>query len=88
MPVVLTITVVLFAVPYLSKVQTHFLKEAVVLGIIWLAISLILDLCLFMEGPMKMTLTGYMTDIGLTYLMIPAISIGFGWMIEKRSQQS
>ncbi len=84
MPVVITISAVPFLILYFSKLQAHFLKEAVLLGIIWLAISLILDLLLFMEGPMKMSFTDYMMDIGLTYLMIPTISIGFGCLLEKR----
>jgi len=84
MPVVITISVVPFLILYFSKLQAHFLKEAVLLGIIWLAISLILDLLLFMEGPMKMSFADYMMDIGLTYLMIPTISIGFGYLLEKR----
>jgi fumarate reductase subunit C len=84
MPVVITISVVPFLILYFSKLQAHFLKEAVLLGIIWLAISLILDLFLFMEGPMKMSFADYMMDIGLTYLMIPTISVGFGYLLEKR----
>ncbi len=84
MPVVITISAVPFLILYFSKLQAHFLKEAVLLGIIWLAISLILDLLLFMEGPMKMPFADYMMDIGLTYLMIPTISIGFGCLLEKR----
>lgn len=84
MPVVITISAVPFLILYFSKLQAHFLKEAVLLGIIWLAISLILDLLLFMEGPMKMPFADYMMDIGLTYIMIPTISIGFGYLLEKR----
>ena len=84
MPVVITISVVPFLILYFGKLQAHFLKEAVLLGIIWLATSLILDILLFMEGPMKMSFTDYMMDIGLTYLMIPTISIGFGCLLEKR----
>ncbi|MHC4460909.1 MAG: hypothetical protein ACYS6W_01225 [Planctomycetota bacterium] len=84
MPVVITISVVPFLILYFNKLQAHFLKEAVLLGIIWLVISLILDLLCFMEGPMKMSFADYMMDIGLTYLMIPIISIGFGYLLEKR----
>jgi hypothetical protein len=84
MPVVISISVVLFSIFYFSKLQAKFLKEAVLLGIIWLAISIILDIFLFMEGPMKMSFVDYIMDIGLTYLMIPIISIGFGYLLEKR----
>jgi len=84
MPVVISISAVLFSVLYFRRLQANFLKEAVLVGIIWLAISIILDLCLFMKGPMKMSLAEYIMDIGLTYLMIPIISIGFGYLLEKR----
>ena len=52
MPVVISISAVLFSVLYFRRLQANFLKEAVLVGIIWLAISIILDLCLFMKGPM------------------------------------
>jgi len=84
MPVVISISAVIFSILYFRRLQANFLKEACLLGIIWLAISVVLDLCLFMEGPMKMSLAEYMMDIGLTYLMIPIISIGFGYLLEKR----
>ena len=84
MPVVITISVVLFSILYFKKVEADFLKEGIVLGVRWLAISLFIDLLLFMWGPMKMTLADYMMDIGLTYLIIPAITIGIGYIMGKR----
>jgi hypothetical protein len=84
MPVVLTVCVVLFLHLYFRKLEADFLKEGVILGVIWFLISLVLDLLMFMWGPMKMTLANYMMDVGLTYLILPAITIGFGYMIEKR----
>jgi len=83
MPLVLAVCVVFFAVLYFRKVQAKFVKEAVLVGVIWLAISLIIDLCMFMEGPMKMTFAKYMMDIGLTYLMYPIVCVGFGLLLEK-----
>ena len=84
MPVVLTFCVVLFSNLYFKKLEADFLKEGVILGVSWLAISLVLDLLMFMWGPMKMTFVNYMLDIGLTYLIIPTITIGIGYLIEKR----
>lgn len=84
MPVVITICVVVFSILYFGKVEADFLKEGILLGIIWLVISLVVDLLLFMEGPMKMTFVDYMMDVGLTYLMIPTITIGFGYLLAKR----
>ena len=85
MPVVVVICTVVFSVVYFRKVKASFLKEGIVVGIVWLAISLVLDLPLFMEGPMKMSLADYMMDIGLVYLMIPTITVGFGWVLGQVS---
>ncbi|MFC1506685.1 hypothetical protein ACFLQ6_06405 [Thermoproteota archaeon] len=84
MPVVLTSTVVLFTVRYLSKINREFVKEGIFIGIVWLIISLVIDLILFMpESPMQMTLSDYMMDIGITYLIILIIPVGSGYLMEK-----
>jgi hypothetical protein len=82
MSVVVTVSAVVFAVLYFRKMRCGFLKEGAVAGVIWLAINLALDLCMFMEGPMKMPFIDYMKEIGLVYLVIPAVCIGFGWSLE------
>ncbi len=51
MPVVLTISTVLFSILYLKKVETKFLKEGILLGVIWFLISFIIDQFLFSAGP-------------------------------------
>lgn len=84
MPVVVTICVVLFSILYFKKLEVGFLKEGVILGITWFVICIVLDLLLFMWGPMKMTFPYYMADIGLTYLIIPLITVGFGYLAERR----
>ena len=84
MPVVLTACVVLFLNLYFNKLEAGLLKEGVALGVIWFAISLALDLLMFMWGPMKMTFADYMKDIGLTYLIFPIVTIGCGYLVEKR----
>ena len=88
MSVVIAIAAVIFSILYLANLQTNFLKEAALIGIIWLAISIILDLFLFMEGSMKMPAGEYIMDIGLTYLMIPVICIGFGYLLQKKRENS
>ena len=71
MPVVLTSAVVFFTVRYLSKINREFVKEGIFIGIVWAVISLVIDLILFMpESQMQMTLSDYMMDIGITYLII------------------
>ena len=87
MPVVITISVAFFAYQYFKKLDNNFVKEGVMLGLIWLAISFVIDLVMFMQGPMKMTFTVYIVDIGLTYLIIPAITIGFGYLSKSKAEK-
>jgi len=85
MVVVITAVIVLFSVIYFKNVDTEFLMEGIIIGILWLAINLIIDLLLFMpESLMQMIFADYMMDIGLTYLMMPIIAVGFGYLIELR----
>src|SRR5437870_5507799 len=56
---------------YVRGSSSISLREAVAVGILWMAMNVAFDLCLFMEGPMKMTLSRYFEDIGLAYLMVP-----------------
>jgi fumarate reductase subunit C len=85
MPVVVTLCVVIFSILYFEKVYGKFLREGILLGVLWLVISLVIDLILFMpDSPMHMSFIDYVKDIGLTYLMIPTITIGFGYMLDKK----
>ena len=76
MPVALTVVTVVFANLYFRRGRDCSLKEGARLGAIWLIISLLMDLPLFSYGPMRMSLRDYVADIGLTYLIIPAITLG------------
>lgn len=85
MPVVVTLCAVLFAVLYLRRVSGAFLREGIVIGAAWLVINLLIDLPLFSAGPMAMPLAEYFKDIGLTYLIIPSVTIGFGFLLERKA---
>jgi hypothetical protein len=50
--------------------------------------NLLLDAPLFSQGPMRMTLPNYLADIGLTYLMIPVITLGLGLQAEATRRRS
>ncbi len=84
MTVSLTIATVVASVQYFKKVDKNFIKIGLCLGIIWLDVNIFIDLFMFMQGPMKMSLIDYVKDIGLTYILIPAITIGFGYVLERR----
>ncbi|MCK5112162.1 MAG: hypothetical protein KAQ84_01340 [Thermoplasmatales archaeon] len=86
MAVAVTLSVVLFSVLYFKTVDKDYVKEGVMIGITWLIINLIIDLIIMvlLESPMQMSIGDYMMDIGLTYVIIPVITIGFGMILEKR----
>ena len=84
MPVIITIVAVVLLYFYFKSLGSGFLKEGIVIGILWPLISIILDLLLFTWGPMAMSFTDYMKDIGLTYLIYTAIAIGVGYLLEKK----
>jgi len=85
MPIVLTFCVVFFSILYFRKMNSGYLSESIKLGIIWFIISIIIDLLMFMWGPMKMSFINYMMDIGFTYLIYPIVTIGFGSVLEKNA---
>lgn len=81
MPV--TLLVVTFSVLYLGSVNSDAFRESMVVGFLWLLISLTIDLVLFLpQSPMQMSLADYVSDIGVTYLLIPIIPIGLGYYTE------
>ena len=88
MPIVITISVIIFTYLYFKNVDKNIKAEAVKLGIIFILISLVIDLIMFMpNSPMHMELLDYTMDIGLTYLMIPIITIGMGYAIDREKNK-
>ncbi|MEK7278063.1 MAG: hypothetical protein AAB342_03980 [Chloroflexota bacterium] len=84
MPVTLTLVGVVFSVLYFKPLKANYIREGWTLGVAFLAISIALDLLLFMWGPMKMTFGNYVIDIGLTYLIYPIITVGFGYLLVNK----
>lgn len=88
LPLIITISVVVFSYLYFKNVDKNVRAEGAKLGIIFLLISLIIDLIVFMpNSPMHMNLLDYISDIGLTYLMIPVIVIGMGYAIDREKNK-
>ena len=84
MLVVITLTVVFLPVAYFKDVNTNFLQEGSIIGVRWFLISISIDLILFLpSSPMQMIFTNYMMDIGLTYFIIPPVTVGMGYMADK-----
>ncbi|MEW6610521.1 MAG: hypothetical protein AB1352_02765 [Patescibacteria group bacterium] len=88
MPLIITITVVTFTYLYFKNIDKNIKAEGAKLGIIFLLINLVIDLILFMpDSPMHMSLINYIADIGLTYLMIPIITLGMAYVIDREKNK-
>jgi len=77
MIIVGSITGAILLVSYFKKINANYLKEGIFVGVIWFAINILLDLLVLI--PMSgMSLSDYFTQIGLRYLVMPAMSIAVG----------
>jgi len=86
MPVIITLITVVMAGIYLKNAEGNLLKEGILIGVVWFLISVIIDLFLFLPpSPMQMGITGYFMDIGITYLIMPIITIGMGYLSGKNT---
>ena len=72
------------ATQYFRQIKQGFIAAGLTAGLVWFVINVVIDLLMFMQGPMKMPFVAYMQDIGLTYLMIPAITTGIGVALEDQ----
>lgn len=85
MPLILTIVVVTLSYYYLKNIGVNLVKEGIIIGLAWFIINIVIDLFMFMPAsPMHMSFVDYMIDIGLTYLIIPTITIGLGYMAQNK----
>jgi hypothetical protein len=69
--VVVTLSLLYFRRPVFASTS-----EGLKLGLLWLAISVAIDLPLMLSPPINYTPEEYLADIGLTYAMIPMITVG------------
>lgn len=69
-------------VRYFKTVQHNYVKEGIMIGMLWLVMNLILDFVILL--PMSgMSISDYIAQIGLRYVMIPIFSVGFGKVLEN-----
>jgi len=78
----------LFLNLYFRKVEQRFAVEGMLLGLLWCAMSVALDLPLFSYGPMKMPLAAYLGDIGVAYLVFPAVCIPTGLLLDFKTART
>ena len=84
MPVAITATAVVLTLSYFKHQDKDFLREGAIIGISWFAISIIIDLMMFLPpSPMHMGLSDYMMDVGFTYMIIPLVTLGMGYTADK-----
>lgn len=85
MAVASTTVSVIFALLYFRNVEKNYIKEGWVLGLVFFLVNIGIDLPLFLlGGPMKTSLGNYMADIGLTYILFFAVTVGIGYALEKK----
>jgi hypothetical protein len=77
MPVIVAGSVVIFALLYFKKAISVSVWEGLILGLIWFALCFLIDIFMFSSGPMEMSFTDYIADVGIVYIMIPIITVGF-----------
>lgn len=79
MAVTVAASAVIFGLAYVKRLDRRCVREGFTVGVLWFLICIAIDAPLMLlGGPMKMTIAEYMGDIGLTYLVIPIVTLGLG----------
>ncbi|HRC32103.1 MAG TPA: hypothetical protein PK736_01525 [Bacteroidia bacterium] len=68
---------------YFKFVDADFVTNAIIVGISWFAINIVLDI-LFLLPFTKTTYSDYFTTIGIGYFAIPTISITLGYFLDRK----
>ncbi|MDH3498300.1 MAG: hypothetical protein OER21_16205 [Gemmatimonadota bacterium] len=88
MPVAIAAGTVTLGVMYFRRVRVGLVREGLLLGGLWFAISVLIDAPLMLlGGPMQMSASQYVADIGVTYVMIPVITLGLG-LVRHRADRA
>jgi len=82
MIVVASITAAALMVWFFSMVSTSYAREAAITGLVWLAMNWALDL-IVLVGILGMAPRDYVIQVGLRYLMIPAMVIATGIVADR-----
>jgi hypothetical protein len=68
---------------YYRKVESNFVSEGILVGVIWLTVNIVLDL-IVLVGLFQNPVSEYFIGTGLRYLNIPVMSIGVGLILKGR----
>lgn len=83
MIVVGSITAAVLLILYFKRITSHFAREGILVGALWFAINILLDLLILL--PMSgMSVAEYFTRIGIGYLSIPAMAIAVGTSLANK----
>ena len=83
MVVVGTISGAFLLVSYFKKIDGNYLKEGIIVGVVWFGLNILLDLVVLI--PMSgMSIPDYFAQIGLRYIAMPAMSIMVGAALENK----
>ena len=87
MIVIGSITAAILIVWCFRPVEKNFTHEAIITGIVWLIANWLLDL-IVLVGLLGMTLPDYAAQIGLRYLVIPAMVIAAGVVADEAGKKA
>ena len=59
-----------------------WVSEAVLVGLLWVGINLVLDYPMFAFGPMRMAIGSYYSEIGFSYLIFPVFALAAARLAE------
>ncbi len=68
---------------YFIRVEKDYLKDSIVTGVVWLVLNWLLDFVALLPLS-KMPYLQYFREIGLRYLVMPAMTIPLGYVLSKK----
>ena len=77
-----TLVGTLLLVKYFDAVKKDYVKEGLVVGVVWAAMNWAIDFAVLVPL-MKVDTPTYFMSIGMRYLVVPIISVGMGMAIEN-----
>lgn len=84
----IAISVIIFTYLYFKDIDSHLIREGIIIGVIWLLISVILDIILILLGVTKLTLLEYAIYVAPLYIIIPVVTVGFGLYKDQVNSES
>lgn len=87
MIVISSITAAILIIWFFKNVRVSYTHEAIITGLVWLAMNWVLD-AIVLVGLLGMPAGDYLTQIGIRYLMIPAIVIAAGVVAEDATHRN